>query len=351
MECIVHIGDIKSGTTSVQAALAANNIPAAYKKAIYPCAELNHNHLAILFKQGESKKRQYVRNIRKLINASPDSNAFIISGEILSTVDPQVVKKELESCFGDLSSKFTIIHYVRPHFSRAVSAYAEQAKIGATSLPLNEFVKISTEKGRFKHSLKMKAWQREFQDNYIVRPMQKSTLYQENIVADFFLTALGEISYGWTPPPQVNKALSNEGLLHVRRLQVALEGRSAALRHSLGYEFERYFSAIEKRPSAPAIVGRALAELFFNGYKGDAKEADMYLSHPVLENALYQGFQDGIKENYDKEELWHTEEANEIISKLLNIAKIENERDCAVQLRRDRFKRYIDIAKMPHGHN
>jgi hypothetical protein len=345
--CVVHIGDIKSGTTSIQAALRAGNIPDVGKKVVYPCQDLNHNNLARIFANRKRLQASQVNHIRQQLIQSRDADLCILSGERLSTVTPTLVKQELEKCFGDLVSEFRVIHYIRPHFGRTVSAYSEQVKIGATERSLPDFVKWVCETNRFAHMPRLSAWRSVFGAGYQVRPMLRNMLYRNDVVADFFESVLGHVPIDWPIPPQVNVSLTASGITHVMRLQSQLKGKHPSLRHAIGYEFEERYSKLVGTTKDPITLNSTAAKILYVNYLKDAQECDKFLETPFLVNSLETDAISYQRVGLDPSLPVDRKEVDSLISHLIELSNTENEKQRAKQIRQMRFARYLALSSTP----
>lgn len=347
MKLVVHIGEIKTGSTSIQTALAAGTVPKTGLTLHYPCDSLNHNSLEPLFRAGATADAPRIKRIRRSITNNSAADISVISAERFSTIPPDSIERTLSNCFGDLVSEVSIIHYIRPHFGRAVSAYAEQVKIGSTDLSLPEFLDAAIQEKRYHSAHRIQKWKDVFGPAYSVRIMSRNTLVNQDVVADFFAATLGTIPSDWSSPSQVNASLCAEGTTYVRSLQSHLTGRLRALRHALGYEFEYlYNKATPTAKRTKLAIDRTKASEFYEAHVNDALEVDRILESDKFKNELDIDYSAALSRQDSQINLSNHDTARRIIADLLEIASCDDDRTLAVCIRNARFDRMIKEYKL-----
>jgi hypothetical protein len=350
MKLVVHIGDIKTGSTSIQTALAARMIPQTGQSLHYPCDTLNHNFLEPLFRTHPTVDSPQIKKIRKSMKKNASADVCVISAERFSTLTPHVMERTLSNCFGDMVSAISILHYIRPHFGRAVSAYAEQVKIGASKLSLSEFLDKAIKEKRFHSATRIRKWREVFGPAYSVRVMSKNTMINQDVVADFFSAVLGKLPPGWSSPSQVNASLCAEGTEYVKALQSQLDGRLAALRHAVGYEFEYlYNKATPAAHRSRLSMNGAMATTFYDSHVNDAIEVDRRLGISVMKTELDRDYQNAISRQETNVDYSNRAIADKIISDLLDIAICADDKALATTIRKSRFKRMISSYQLAMG--
>lgn len=291
---IFHIGDIKSGTTSIQATLAGEGGRIGGVDYLYP-ARFNHNYLRRHMAQddpapltsaryktgpGAEDRASYPRPFASLHQMGrhlreQDGDVCIISAETFQSLDPEIFARQIERHFSRVAREIQIISYFRPHVDRLKSAYAEQVKIGAYGRSFADFLRDSISRRRFFYAERAGNWRRVFGAAHVVRPMLRSSLYRGDVVADFLKLALETEAFDSDIIRQTNTSLSPAGIEAARRFQAELEGLPAELRHSLGYEFARFFSEAPQGPEAGRMtVPAQLAERFAKAHAEDAARMD-----------------------------------------------------------------------------
>jgi hypothetical protein len=227
-----------------------------------------------------------------------------------------------------------------------VSAYAEQVKIGATNMPLSEFINKAIKEKRFHSARRIQKWRNVFGSSYNTRIMSKYTLVNQDVVADFFSTASGTLSSNWLAPPQVNASLCAEGTEYVKVLQSQLDGRLPALRHAIGYEFEYLYSKSTPMAKRPKLrMESAQAAEFHEAHINDAINVDRKLGISVLKTELDSDYQSSASQQQSSMEFSNREIADKVISDLLKLTKTNDDLTLAIAIRNARFKRMIAAYK------
>ena len=176
---IVHIGDHKTGSTSIQNAFATGRVHLDGVPLHYP-AELNHNYLVktVPSKTGQDRPRLQLRprEVSKLADAvrRAKEEVCLISAENFEGLAPEDFARMLDGHFRKLAGELRIIAYVRPHTGRILSNFTEQVKIGRFNGSLESFVERTEKNVRFFYEKRLAAWHRLFGDELVVRPLLRS---------------------------------------------------------------------------------------------------------------------------------------------------------------------------------
>lgn len=295
---IFHIGDHKTGSTSIQHALAAENITIPSVSVLYPTGDLNHNYLKQHFvtftktsvrpiKSGPNRPGFF--ELVDLIQKS-DADACIISGEVFESLDASLFRKVIDHHFRRLAAQIRVVAYVRPHAARILSDFAEGVKIGRNLGNIEQVFLRKVQVQRF-YASRFKEWRGAFGDEFILRPMIRSELFQQSVVHDFIRTAFGDVEFTITDSGSANESLSLEDLMIVRLVQDRLSHKRAGVSHSLGWEIARLAGLFPSVGGATRLqLHRSLAERIKGHYLLDAQEVDRHFfgARPLLEQALDQ---------------------------------------------------------------
>ena len=202
--CILHTGIPKTGTTSLQATLFRNR-EALLKIGInyFKLAEIHHNVTQVFDKKDKSASRlinyesHETADITKAALLTEikrnKSKYFVISAESLGMLRETDVK-DLKDFLSPHFDDFKIITYVRDPYSFASSAAQQLIKAGATSKILFENTLKKTHPGwgnvAPNYTRRIRPYMNIFgKDNVIVRDFTPSSLYNGDVVDDFFHTA------------------------------------------------------------------------------------------------------------------------------------------------------------------
>lgn len=185
-ELILHLGDTKTGSTSIQKALVtgAGRVPG--KTILYPSTS-NHVALAKTLTQprrAEQRDQRFGRLARGFANS--DADYGIVSAEHFQVVDPEDLARAIETYWPDLRDRVRLIAYARPHGEKFLSSFAERSKLGGPAETLEDFFDVPATTEVFMYAPRFRRWRDLFGDRFTLRPFVRSSLYQGDVVADFF---------------------------------------------------------------------------------------------------------------------------------------------------------------------
>ena len=215
--CWLHIGMHKTGTTSLQSALAHHEIQAGWK---YIMLQGRQNMGAGMFamfsshperyewfvKRGHTRKwiweeRHRLRDeLERTIRDSPEEN-FIISGESIGLIDPAGVA-EMENFLRPLFDQIRVIGYVRPPIAFKTSYFQQRIKHGPCDIALT--------KVRLEYRKRFEKFDTVFgKENVNLREFATAEFTKNCVVTDFCE------QIGMPPPPasaitRVNESLCRE---------------------------------------------------------------------------------------------------------------------------------------------
>ena len=295
---VMHIGDHKTGSTSVQEAFAGNAVRFAGAKVHYP-TELNHSYLLkhfAAFEKGKTLPDQQpdkpgFRGLGESI-ARSDAAYNLISGEVFEHVDPALFHKMIRTHFKRFDGQIRILAYVRPHAARILSSYAEQTKIGWFQNSLAKFFTNNKERSRrFHFAPRFRAWRDEFGEDFILRPMIRPELYQHSVTHDLVRTGFGTTDFTVEDTGSANESLGLQDLMRIKYLQSHFQNEGRWLRNALGWEMHRLLAAEPSaRKQGKLQLYKVLAEQIRDTYLEDARilDAEFFDGRPLLENELNQ---------------------------------------------------------------
>ncbi|MDU9006558.1 hypothetical protein [Sedimentitalea todarodis] len=282
---IFHIGDHKTGSTSIQTVFAGDRVRFKSGRA-YFSAKLSHNWLKEHCNAyGAENRRGAKANAEKVFrNIAADiqrANAefCLISAESLEGVPAHVLKDIIDRFFSDTADDIRVVAYVRPHAGRFTSGFTERTKTGlpnALSSDLDRLFDIVMENGTFLYAPRFLSWRAQFGDRFILRPMIRDQLYQGSVVEDFILHAFGTKDFTVVGEAGANESLCLEDLMRLKALQsYILKSSDPRLRHAIGWEFSRVVNQMQP-PETPTKLRlhKSLAEKIYAAYLDDAREMD-----------------------------------------------------------------------------
>jgi hypothetical protein len=294
-EIVIHLGDCKTGTTSIQAVLAAGawELPGgdAGGDIVYP-ARFNHIPLAKTLSVGDEKKFQ-TKRFAKVCRAFDESDAThgVISAEHFEFVDPALLKAAIEQHLPDYADRVRLVAYVRPHADRLVSTFAERSKKGSFMKSLEAMHDKLIADGLLFYTPRFEKWRAAFGDRFTLRPFVRDQLYQGDVVQDFFRHVVGGDGFTITRPSDQNNSLSVEDIAMMRALHRHLRklgGDYRQLQHAFGWYMSDLLGAVPypgggTRPR----LHKTLADQVVEVYREDAAALDaMFFEGTTMADAL-----------------------------------------------------------------
>lgn len=276
---ILHIGDHKTGSTSIQYAFAGKRVKLAGQRVQYP-GTLSHNSLRgqlVLLRQPEDTRKQATDKLSRMAERFANSNAdiLLLSAESLDGADPQQVKDMVDRFFGPIIDQLRIAAYVRPHAPRILSSFATQTKSGRFAGTLQEFHHSMLDKGRLMYLPRFLQWRETFGDAFHLRPMVRKQLVNSSVLDDFITHMMGCDDYQITTLPPANPSLPLRDLMRLKMMHQSLGRLARADRHSLGWEFQRLATTqTDPTPQPKLALHHALAEDIRTAYAADAEAMD-----------------------------------------------------------------------------
>jgi hypothetical protein len=279
-QLILHLGDCKTGSTALQAALAAGTAGITGRTICYPTG-LDHNPLAQKFieqRQGKTDGTPAREALRAIAARFADSTADygILSAEWFEFTDPVQVHDALAAELGSLLADLRLVVYVRPHASRFQSMFAEIVKLGSFQGTIDQYLDRAAADGTFHYAPRLARWRRVWGDRLIVRPFLRDRMQGGDVTQDF----LHVIGVG--APVQVqatglnNTALGLVDLSVMRRLLAPRAGWSVPPRRleALGRNFGHLLGQAEGADTTRLTIHRALRARLHDLYRADAKTID-----------------------------------------------------------------------------
>lgn len=302
---LFHIGHHKTGSTSLQEALATRRVTVKGRKILYP-GRMAHNYLRRHFdafiKTGTAPKGAAGFPSLDQISARMAGNGFdvaIISGEEFEGATPEDTQKVMQHFLLPHVTDHAVICYVRPHAARLLSSFAEQVKLGIVSNTLDQFVESTIKSGRFTYHPRLMKWENTFGNHFKLRPMIRTQLSGGSVIQDFFETGLGpDCNANVQATGASNESLCLEDLVLLKTAQEHLSQRSRRLRHAMGWDLALAFADIA-RPQGPGTrlkLHKTLAERIRKSYLDDAiaLDRDFFGDTPLMRQELDRAVDEAI---------------------------------------------------------
>jgi len=312
---VIHAGSFKSGSTAIQFALAKKACRCSTASIFYPGLNRRegaekirgqHGSLAeTLYPEKAARKQQeemFTRVADNIRSAGADVN--VISAEKFEHANPKALKSAIAQFLPDFQDRLQIIFYVRPHAERLLSGYAERVKHGLFHGSVEELHAQTREltqprqRGFFYHP-RLQRWHETFGERLTVRPMVRSLLYRQDVVADFFQHILAEDAFSLPAPQQRNSSPALEDLAVVRAFHQAAiaAGADPRQQEKFGNTLIKTYTRLGSRGSTKLALHRSLAEDVAAVYQEDAAALDhSFFEGTPMQDALARAVEAAVAE-------------------------------------------------------
>ena len=275
-EIIFHLGDRKTGSTSIQDALARGDISSPGKTLFYssptnhiPLAKSLHtnDHLPLQ----EQRFNKLARQLKK-----SDADIAVISAEHFESVDPALLLTAIEQYLPEYRNNIRLIAYVRPHADRLLSNYAEQIKLGQFAGTLERFYQQRQRKNPLIYTARFDAWRDLFGDRFTLRPFIRSQLVNNDVVHDFADYIFQGATFSVRDAQQSNQSLTLEQLALLREFHLVL-GKNKTLQNlqvGIGKQMGRLLADIPQKKRTKLRLHSELTEQIIIASLADAQALD-----------------------------------------------------------------------------
>lgn len=327
---IFHIGDPKTGTSSIQRALQTRAWTCD-SVSIAPQKELNASALANSLIPDRSPQK-YDREFGKKKDwaAKTDADLGIISAEFFSVADPDALLMALREYLPDYVHSARVIAYCRPHASRIISSYAQRIKVGSFNGSLENFVTFLKDRPRFYYYPRFSAWRTTFGGRFTLRPFIREELRNQDIVADFFHTALRNADFSLEKIESVNETLALDEIVAMRLVQSVLIKQKVPsyLRLPIGAAIAKKITAAPVRSHEKLLLDRGNAAKILMNYRTDAEQLDAeFFDEPLMKTALVKATESAADtiQSLKPEDYFSHDVVTRIRRQSRDIAKLLNE--------------------------
>lgn len=276
-ELVFHLGDCKTGSTSIQYALANKSWQGEGLSVEYPTV-VNHIPLAkSLTKPGEAKFQARRFGFVKRKFGSSTATHGVISAEHFEFTDPVVLRDAIHKHLPEFADRIRLIAYVRPHAERLVSTHSERVKIGVFHQPVQKLHHQLQKGGLLFYAPRFRMWRDVFGDQFTLRLMLRDNLHKGDVVEDFFNYLFEGADYCLKGEIEANRSLSLEDLAMLREVHLRIQHSVPQLTHPpkvLGRNLARLFASHAPGGETKPRLHRALAEDVIRVYQMDAAEMD-----------------------------------------------------------------------------
>lgn len=298
---IIHLGDCKAGSTSIQTILFRKAWSSQNHSVIYP-GPFNHIRLAKSLSTKSLlsfQQRLYSRINQRLTNSS--ASVGILSAENFEFVDPQLLSEAINTYLPDFKDNLQLITYVRPHAERLLASYSERVKKGTFRESLEKFTDFFESKKYLFYAPRIARWKEIFGDRYHVRPMKSTFLKNKDVVHDFFSFALGDDDYQFSEPTRHNESVSLQDLAVFQYFHQKI--RAIDNQKELASSYARLGSHLSmimaEKPVANPLklqLHQTLAQKIKSTYESDAEQLDrLYFNDSAMQSSLQASLDKSIE--------------------------------------------------------
>lgn len=196
-QLVIHIGDPKTGTSSIQKALQMDLVRSEVGSISgYLNARMSANAVAIarsFHGRDPQRVRAAMAELGQWISTAPQ-DFLILSSEFFAEATPGVLKRAFLRRHPELAASMKVIGYVRPHAGRCLSAYSERVKCGYTFTSFTDWLPKFIASDAMRYAPRFLQWRKTFGDGFALRPFLRSELRNGDAVSDFFSIALGDLA-------------------------------------------------------------------------------------------------------------------------------------------------------------
>jgi hypothetical protein len=341
---IFHIGDHKTGSTSIQLAFAQRQVVLPDGPIFYPNGiasnRLGDHCRAYLNKDrpnAHERAKDAFQRLAMEIRNSP-AKICLVSAEALEGVSGPVFANIVADFFSDVADDIRVFAYVRPHAARIVSSFAELIKCGvpvALKSSLEEFANHKEDQQSFFYHPRFQGWRDAFGHQFTLRPMIRDFLFRQNVVDDFVHHALAADDFTIKEGASANESLCLEDLMRLKVLHFhVLSGTSPGERRTLGWEFARVVGQLPIPESRTKLkLHRALAQKIRVTYLKDARaiDHDFFAGQPLMEQELDRSIETALSQDQSTDpadylpnaELRSLEVLSKIVAGMLEAKQVE----------------------------
>lgn len=341
---IVHIGEIKTGTSSIQNYFATHRLEILPYGVFYP-TNINHNYLVgdVLSSHPAQSKGKF-ESISKnsvelpemaLLDLSRNDRLFrpnvgrlrhifrisqpcfaLLSAEIFSDRNPNRVQESIKRCFGEFFDEIHYILYVRPHVGYFKAKYTEHLKNGWIGSDQEEFVKNELKSFKKKSEL-IDAWMSQ-PIKCSVRPFIKKQWHNYRLIDDFKKVTELDFLPNW-PEIIANESLSTQSLATIGKLQSLFNIENMWIRRAIGWEIQRIVSE-KSHTKENFSFSKKSVKIISKHLLKDAEAVDKQLG--LTDNGFASEIQSALIREHRNVELMRNQEFDtEVLAAIMEIVK------------------------------
>ena len=294
---VLHIGDPKTGSSSIQQALYQRRVECTTVAIDYP-PKLNSVRLANSLRRAglANDRNDQFRAAANWLDASI-GDVGVISAEQFSLIDPHDVHQVFVQHMPKHAEAMRVVAYVRPHVSRFIAAYAQRVKVGSLQSDIQTFFNENADKRFLNFSRRFQKWRNLYGDRFILRPMVREELWDGDVVADFIGIVVRNAPFRLLDVAAANKTLPVEALSGLQFLQKHLEVRDVpgGTRQRVGSQINQLCDELIGAKGTKLRIGRDLYDRICDNARADAENLDkFFFGRSVLVKAMDESALDTV---------------------------------------------------------
>jgi len=282
---VFHIGDPKTGSSSIQKVLFEGGWRSSTNSIAYP-DRLNATPMAkALFKDASPNARTRQFRAKAAWLSGQTAQFSVISAEHFTFVDPSDLRNSIVDFLPDFSESVRVIAYARPHIPRLLSSFSQRVKTRGTPLSLEAFCEQTVANGRFNFAPRFLKWQGTFGNGFTLRPMIRPLMYNQDVVPDFLYTVFGSKDFDITHRGDQNESPSLAHLACLKFIQTKMRAGNVPhpMRHAVCTSLTEKLVSKSDGSGQKLQMPRALVHDLQVAYAEDARRLD----HHFFEGAPF----------------------------------------------------------------
>lgn len=305
---VIHIGDPKNGSTSIQKTLAEALWQSGNRSVVL---SPNRNEVAL----GKAMRKnagpnEKAKRFPELADwaRSADADYGVVSSEFLTRAKPREFKEALDQYLPEFSENCRIVAYVRPHADRFVSTYAQRVKMGLFVQDMAPLFDTMGADRFLTYHKRFTRWRSVFGERFVLRPFVREGLRDQDVVSDFLHIVLEGEPFTLQQADNANQSLGVRQIAGMRVFQNTLitEGVPKVLRTIIGGAVGYSVGHVPGAKDEKLALDRSLMEQVDRRFRADARQTDdTFFDSPWLENALDRSLEKARPEPQSTQPLDH----------------------------------------------
>lgn len=288
---ILHIGDSKTGSTSIQHVLHQGLAQKTGVRLIYPAHRSDLPLARALKEEPEHQEARFTALRARL--EQDDWDIAVISSEQFEWRAPDLVLDAFRKWLPEFADMIEVIVYVRPHVGRLVANHIEAVKLGWYMQNLRAYHGAMQDWKLLYYADRLGRWRQVFGDRLTVRPMIRSELTGQDVVRDFFAYVFRSDTFDLPRIEARNQSLCLQDVTILREFHKRVHDHNPHLMgglNALAWNIAPLLAALPRQDAIRPAIDHALLAEVQTCYGEDAArfDADFFAGRPLFADALRQ---------------------------------------------------------------